>query len=193
MRKIILALVLCAALPACVTRYETRVQAPPGAYGPPPMQQGYMAPAPAPMPDYAPPGTIGMNKTTGGALVGAGVGGLIGSKFGHGSGKGAATVLGVLAGGLLGSQVGASLDRADQMALHSTTVNALETVPAGQAMPWRNPDSGNYGNVVPQAVYQTADGQYCREFQQTIVVGGQQERGFGKACRQPDGSWKVVQ
>jgi surface antigen len=191
MRKIIVALVLCAALPACVTRYETRVQPPPGAYGAyaaPPMQQGY-----APAPDYAPPGTLGVNKTTGGALVGAGVGGLIGSKFGHGSGKGAATVLGVLAGGLLGSQIGASLDRADQMALHATTVNALETVPAGQAMPWQNPNSGNYGSVVPQAVYQAPDGQYCREFQQNIVVGGQQEQGFGRACRQPDGSWKVVQ
>ena len=46
MRKIILGLVLCAVLPACVTRYETRVQAPPGAYAAPPMQQGYGAPAP---------------------------------------------------------------------------------------------------------------------------------------------------
>ncbi|HKW53618.1 MAG TPA: RT0821/Lpp0805 family surface protein, partial [Stellaceae bacterium] len=144
-------------------------------------------------PDYAPPGTIGANKTTGGALIGAGVGGLIGSKFGHGQGKGAATVLGVIAGGILGSQVGASLDRADQAALHATTVNALETAPPGQAIPWRNPNSGNYGSVMPQAVYQAPDGQYCREFQQTIVVGGQQEQGFGKACRQPDGSWRIVQ
>jgi len=164
MRKLISTVALCAALAAC---------AQPG------------------QPGYGEAGAIGMNKTTGGALVGAGAGGLIGSQFGHGEGKGVATVLGVIAGGLLGSQVGASLDRADQMALHSTTVNALETVPAGQAMPWRNPNSGNYGDVVPQAVYQTAEGQYCREFQQTIVVGGQQERGFGKACRQPDGSWKV--
>jgi surface antigen len=198
MRKIILGLMLCAALPACVTTYETRVPPPPrqGYYVAPPAQPvppAYAVQPPPVAPDYAPPGTIGMNKTTGGALVGAGVGGLIGSKFGHGSGKGAATVLGVLAGGLLGSQVGASLDRADQMALHATTVNALETVPAGQAMPWRNPDSGNYGSVVPQAVYQAPDGQYCREFQQNIVVGGQQEQGFGRACRQPDGSWKVVQ
>lgn len=195
MRKIIVGVLLCAALSACVTRYETR---------PFPPQQAYVVPPPAyapppppvyapPPPNYAPPGTIGVNKTTGGALVGAGVGGLIGSKFGHGEGKGVATVLGVIAGGLLGSQVGASLDRADQMALHATTVNALETAPPGQAMPWRNPNSGNYGSVVPQAVYQAPDGQYCREFQQTIVVGGQQEQGFGKACRQPDGSWKIVQ
>ncbi len=46
--------------------------------------------------------------------------------------------------------------------------------------------------MTPGPVYQTA-GQYCREFQQTIVVGGQQQQGYGRACRQPDGSWKIVQ
>ena len=165
MRKIISTLVLCTALGAC---------AQPG------------------QPGYGEAGTIGMNKTTGGALVGAGAGGLIGSQFGRGEGKGVATVLGVLAGGLIGSQIGASLDRADQAALHQTTQTALETAPANQALPWRNPNSGNYGTVTPGAVYQES-GQYCREFQQTIVVGGQQQQGYGRACRQPDGSWKIVQ
>jgi surface antigen len=165
MRKLISTVALCAALAACAQ----------------PGQQG-----------YGEAGTVGMNKTTGGALVGAGVGGLVGSQFGHGEGKGVATVLGVIAGGLLGSQVGASLDRADQQALHASTVNALESAPPNQALPWRNPNSGNYGTVTPGPVYQ-ASGQYCREFQQTIVVGGQQQQGYGRACRQPDGSWKIVQ
>src|SRR4051812_31730571 len=64
-------------------------------------------------PERAAPGEIGLNKTTGGTLVGAGLGGLAGSQFGHGSGKLAMTAVGVLAGGFAGSQVGASLDRAD--------------------------------------------------------------------------------
>jgi surface antigen len=152
MRKLISTVALCAVLAACAQ----------------PGQQG-----------YGEPGTVGMNKTTGGALVGAGVGGLVGSQFGHGEGKGVATVLGVIAGGILGSQVGASLDRADQMALHNTTVS--------------NPNSGNYGTVTPGPVQQVAGGQYCREFQQTIVVGGQQQQAYGRACRQPDGTWKIVQ
>lgn len=166
MRGIISTLALCTALAAC---------AQPG------------------QPGYGEPGTIGMNKTTGGALVGAGAGGLIGSQFGHGEGKGVATVLGVLAGGLIGSQVGASLDRADQAALQHTTQTALETGQPGRPLPWRNPQSGNSGTVVPQNYYRTAEGQYCREFQQTIIVGGQQEQGYGRACRQPDGTWKIVQ
>jgi surface antigen len=166
MRKLISTVALCAALAAC---------AQPG------------------QPGYSEPGTIGMNKTTGGALVGAAAGGLVGSQFGGGAGKGLATAIGVIAGGILGSQVGAQLDRADQVALHNTTVNALENAPPNQALPWRNPNSGNYGTVTPGPVQQVASGRYCREFQQTIVVGGQEQQGYGRACRQPDGSWRIVQ
>ena len=166
MRKLISTAALCAALAAC---------AQPG------------------QPGYGESGTIGMNKTTGGALVGAAAGGLVGSQFGGGAGKGLATAIGVIAGGILGSQVGAQLDRADQVALHNTTVNALENAPPNQALPWRNPNSGNYGTVTPGPVQQVSSGEYCREFQQTIVVGGHQQQGYGRACRQPDGSWKIGQ
>jgi hypothetical protein len=34
-------------------------------------------------------------------------------------------------------------------------------------------------------------GQFCREFQKEIVVGGRVERGYGLACLQPDGSWRI--
>jgi hypothetical protein len=32
----------------------------------------------------------------------------------------------------------------------------------------------------------------CREFQKTIVIDGQQQNGFGVACLQPDGTWRVA-
>src|SRR5260370_9356535 len=73
------------------------------------------------------PGEIGMNKTTGGTLVGAGLGGLLGNQFGSGSGKGAMTALGVVAGGLLGSQVRKSLDQAALPFANRTTQTALQT------------------------------------------------------------------
>jgi surface antigen len=141
----------------------------------------------------AAPGEIGVNKTTGGALVGAGLGGLAGSQVGKGSGKLAATAIGVLLGGLAGSSVGASLDRADLQYAQQTQQHAFEAVPSGQTVAWRNPDSGNAGTYTPRPAYQTPTGQYCREFQQTITVGGQTQAGFGTACRQPDGSWRIVQ
>jgi surface antigen len=42
-------------------------------------------------------------------------------------------------------------------------------------------------------VYQDNRGQYCREFTQSVTVGGKTEQAFGRACRQPDGAWKIVQ
>jgi surface antigen len=92
---------------------------------------------------------------------------------------------------LIGAQIAASLGRADQAALHQTTETALETAPPNQVMPWRNAGSGNYGTVTPGQIYQV-QGQYCRTFNQTIVVGGQQQQGNGKACRRPDGTWFIV-
>ena len=34
---------------------------------------------------------------------------------------------------------------------------------------------------------------YCREYQSSSVVGGQQVYSYGTACQQPDGSWRIVQ
>jgi surface antigen len=141
----------------------------------------------------AAPGEIGLNKTTGGTLVGAGLGGLAGSQFGHGSGKLAMTAIGVLAGGLAGSAVGSSLDKADLAYSRDTTQRSLETLPTNHSASWHNPDSGASGTVMPVRTYQAAGGQDCREFQQTITVGGRTEQGYGTACRQADGAWKIVQ
>ena len=131
-------------------------------------------------------------KTSVGTLAGAGLGGLAGAQFGKGSGQLAATAFGALAGAYLGNQVGRSLDRADQLAMQQTTQTTLETIPSGRASTWRNPDSGNYGTITPQPAFQSSDGAVCREYSQTITVGGRTEEGVGTACRQPDGSWRIV-
>ncbi|HWK44740.1 MAG TPA: hypothetical protein VNT30_08455 [Stellaceae bacterium] len=34
---------------------------------------------------------------------------------------------------------------------------------------------------------------YCREYQSTQVINGQPQNVVGTACRQPDGSWRIVQ
>lgn len=131
-------------------------------------------------------------KQAGGTAVGAGVGGLVGSQFGSGTGKLVTTGLGVLIGALMGSDVGRSLDRADQLAMERTTLNALERAPAGARSEWRNPDTGHFGTVTPISTLQQPGGQLCREFQQIINVGGRTEQAFGTACRQPDGTWRIV-
>lgn len=130
-----------------------------------------------------------VNKQTGGTLVGAGLGALVGAQVGSGKGQLAAVAIGALAGAFMGSEVGKSLDRADQQAMQGTSQSALET---NQTATWRNPDSDHSGTVTPTRTYQTASGENCREFQQTVTIGGKTETAYGRACRQPNGTWRIV-
>lgn len=46
--------------------------------------------------------------------------------------------------------------------------------------------------VPTSPAYQAANGQYCREYQATVVVNGVPQPSYGTACLQPDGAWRVV-
>jgi surface antigen len=64
------------------------------------------------------------------------------------------------------------------------------TAPVGETIHWH--DSGAAGTVVTTRDGTSSDGRYCREFQQTVSIGGRSEQAYGTACQQPDGSWQVV-
>lgn len=139
------------------------------------------------------PGEFGANKTTAGGLLGAVGGAVAGAQFGKGTGQLAATAAGTLLGALIGSEVGKSLDKADQQYAQRAQQQA-QAAPIGQTIVWSNPDSGHTGSITPvREGHIPATGEYCREYQQTVQVGGQSQKAYGTACRQPDGSWKVVQ
>lgn len=130
-------------------------------------------------------------KQTVGTLGGAALGGWAGSTIGGGTGQLAATAAGAVLGGLLGSEIGRSMDELDQVKAERAYGRAT-TAPVGETISWNNPDSGNYGTVTPvRDGRQTTSGRYCREFQQTVVIGGQRENAYGVACQQPDGTWEV--
>ena len=131
-------------------------------------------------------------KQTVGGLGGAVLGGLLGAQVGGGSGRLWATGAGAVIGALVGSEIGRSLDDNDRRNMESTTQAALEHTQSNTTSTWTNPDSGNSGTVTPTRTYQANSGDYCREYQQTITVGGKTEDAYGTACRQPDGSWKIV-
>lgn len=130
-------------------------------------------------------------KQTIGAAGGAIGGGLLGSQIGSGSGRLVAVGVGTLVGALVGSEIGRSLDKAD-MAYAQRANQQAHSAPVGETITWNNPESGNYGEVTPVRDGYADSGEYCREYQQTIYVGGQQESAYGVACRQPDGTWKIV-
>ena len=140
-----------------------------------------------------PDGQQQVDKQTVGALSGAVIGGVLGSKVGGGTGNSIAIGVGTLLGAGLGASIGESLDRADMAYYNRASQSALETAQPGQSMPWNNPQSTASGTITPQNYYQVADGSYCREYTQTISVGGKTQEGYGTACRQPDGTWKIVE
>lgn len=131
------------------------------------------------------------NKEIFGGVGGAVLGGLAGSQIGGGSGRLVATGAGVLLGALVGSEIGSSLDRADMVYAQTANTKA-HSAPIGETVSWNNPETGNSGKVTPTKDGYSSAGRYCREYQQTIIVNGQPQTGYGQACQQPDGSWEII-
>ena len=131
------------------------------------------------------------NESRGG-MLGAAAGGILGNQVGSGRGQTAATFAGMVVGGVAGSAIGASMDEVDRARLEQAQSDSLENGKIGETTGWSNPDTGNSGSVSPVRTYQNSAGQYCREFQQEIIVDGQTEQGFGTACRESDGNWRII-
>lgn len=136
------------------------------------------------------PNDFGRREGIGG-LTGAALGGLLGAQFGSGTGRLAATGAGVLIGALTGSAIGRSMDDVDRLRANEA-IRSSYSSPLGETIDWHNPRSGNFGSVTPIRDGTSSSGRYCREYQQSITVSGRSEQGYGVACRQPDGTWRIV-
>jgi surface antigen len=130
-------------------------------------------------------------KEVGGTAGGAVAGAVVGNMLAGSGNRVAGTVIGAAVGGFLGNRIGAALDDEDKRRAYAAQMQALETGPSGAPVAWRNPDSGRYGNVVPGPAYE-ANGATCRSYSQTIYIDGNPQAARGTACRNPDGSWTVV-
>lgn len=89
-------------------------------------------------------------------------------------------------------QSGGALMAPEQLAMSDPIQYALENNPTNQSSDWVNPDTGNSGGIVPVRTFTDGQKGPCREFVSTIIIGGEQQQGYGTACRQPDGSWQLV-
>lgn len=126
------------------------------------------------------------------AVLGSVLGAAAGAGIAAAAGGGAGAIVGAgLGGALIGGYIGNRLDARDKRMAAQAAQRAFESNHTGQASVWQNPDSGNSGSITPTRTYQLANGQYCREYRQTIVVGGEQHQAYGTACRQPDGTWQI--
>lgn len=130
-------------------------------------------------------------KQSVGTGVGAVLGGLAGSQIGGGSGRLVAVGAGTLLGAFLGSEVGSSLDKAD-IAYANRAASQAHNAPIGETISWNNPETSHHGEITPIKDGYDQGGSYCREYEQTVYIGGKAESAYGTACRQPDGTWQII-
>lgn len=127
------------------------------------------------------------NNTAGATVAGAGAGALLGAAAFHGQGAWLGVLGGAVAGGIVGSQIGRYMDRQDEANMRS----AISTTPQGDEASWTNKEKNITYTVTPVKSYRDEGSRYCREYQTTILVGGETKKAYGKACRMPDGQWKI--
>jgi hypothetical protein len=73
---------------------------------------------------------------------------------------------------------------------HEAAQVLATTAPIGETIAWN--DGSAAGSVTPLRDGRTEYGEYCREFLQTVTIGGREEEAYGTACLRPDGAWEVV-
>jgi surface antigen len=70
---------------------------------------------------------------------------------------------------------------------------ALESAPAGQSVTWRDERTGRSGTVTASQPYRVGS-QDCRPYSHTISASaGGTRTSRGTACRNPDGSWTLLE
>lgn len=116
-------------------------------------------------------------------------GGLLGLATGASSDSGqvAARIISGMNGGLVGGTVGAGLNSREKRSALEAEYKALEYTASGQKVAWQG-DSGHSGEVVAAQPYRVGS-QDCRQYTQTVVIGGASSSARGTACRNSDGSW----
>ncbi len=95
------------------------------------------------------------------------------------------------AGSLIGARIGQNMDQIDQ----ACVARILEFAPDRTPVRWYGAPRLDYGGpafaVTPLRTFER-DGQFCREYQATATVAGEDEQIYSTACRMTDGVWRVA-
>ena len=138
------------------------------------------------------------HQTLLGGLLGGAAGAGLGAAFGGGKGAAIGGVSGLLLGALAGNTIGR-----EKRYSRPPAQGYYAPPPAGYTAYQQPTYAPAYGGatayvpppappvvVAPQAPAYSAN--YCRDFNQKIVIDGVERNAYGKACLQPDGSWRIV-
>jgi surface antigen len=104
------------------------------------------------------------------------------------AGEGPATI-GAIEGGLLGTDIGLSLNAEERAAAAQAEYEALEYGRAGQPTMWQ---AGSTRGEISVGTTYEVNQLDCREYTHTVYIGGRPRVVSGTACRQPDGTWRII-
>ena len=121
-----------------------------------------------------------------GTIIGGVTGALVGSLIGDGRGQNVAIAVGAIAGSAIGSSIGKRFDEQDQSRIAYSMQHK-------QRSSWTNSTTGHRHTVMPSPTpAPSSTNRQCREFTVDTEIGDRTESAYGTACRQDDGSWKIV-
>lgn len=132
-------------------------------------------------------------KQTGGTIIGGATGAVVGSQFGKGKGQLAGVAIGTMLGAYIGSEIGKSMDDRDRQLAGQSTYNALEYQPDNSPVRWSNPNNNHYGQAQVIGTQESGN-KVCRDYVQTVSIDGEQQKVYGRACRDvrdAQGQWVV--
>ncbi len=121
-----------------------------------------------------------------GTIIGGVTGALVGSLIGDGRGQNIAIAVGAIAGSAIGSSIGKRFDEQDQSRIAYSMEHKRRSS-------WTNSTTGHRRTVMPSSTRApSSTNQQCREFTVDTEIGDRTESAYGTACRQDDGSWKII-
>jgi surface antigen len=128
------------------------------------------------------------NKKVIGAIMGGAIGGVVGAQVGDGAGRSIAILVGSAAGALIGQHVGRKMDEADRACVGE----ALEKAGDNRPVAWASSDGSTTYRVTPLASASQSDPD-CRMFELEAATSAGSSTSKAQACRDPDGSWRVIE
>jgi len=127
-----------------------------------------------------------------GVIIGALIGGLLGNAAGSGGGRNGATLAGVIVGGAVGAALTSNLDCEDRSYAYKTYYDGFNAGRPNAVYRWSNPHNDHRGEFRVVDYYNDPGGFRCSNYIQTIYIQGRPQEARGRACRQPDGTWAIV-
>lgn len=128
------------------------------------------------------------NRKVIGAILGGAIGGVIGAQIGDGASRRIAVLVGAAAGTLIGSHIGRQMDEADRACVGE----ALEKAGDNRTVAWASGDGSTTYRVKPLARNPDTD-PACRMFELQASTVAESSTSKAQACRDPDGSWRVIE